>query len=455
MKVSRLKKYLSFFGMSLLLSVSLFNFVSCKNDDDEEKETPNVEYKITFEDFSESDEFGVAPDKTEVLKVKSSAGTWLIKEDSVPTDYITVTKNAKGNFEIHGVKETSENVSFTIYAKEDPSKTVTIKVYVYDEYFTLTLALDEVLAAKASSLKMTYGQDCHEAEITYTANAATGTAKLLKEKANSYGYFDKFVVTVIASDGTEIATTLSPKDYVCFYATNSDYFTELSLTQKVESTEKGTLTLNFTGFTILGGSVKVKYGADSGTYVDAEGTVSEDGTNATVELEKKYANADAWFNNITITVKDKEGTEVAAKYTNYFEFNADGMSLELKVESSEPGTTEWKTIVDAQSVTFDGNLNAVVSSEVLKALSGVSELKVSVANYASTSTNPWWATIDCGTAWSENKIELTTCWDDEIKGYSTTLSDETLAAYIENGIYLAGGSGDTATVTVSYLTSGE
>ena len=452
MKVSRLKKYLSFFGMSLLLSVSLFNFVSCKNDDDEEKETPNVEYKITFEGFSESEEFGVAPDKTEVLKVKSSAGTWLIKEDSVPTDYITVTKNAEGNFEIHGVKETSENVSFTIYAKEDPSKTVTITVYVYDEYFTLTLALDEALAAKASSLKMTYGQDCHEAEITYTANAATGTAKLLKEKANSYGYFDKFVVTVIASDGTEIATTLSPKDYVCFYATNSEYFTELSLTQKVESTEKGTLTLNFTGFTVPGGSVKVNYGADSGTYVDAEGTVSEDGTNATVELEKKYANADAWFNNITITVKDKEGTEVAAKYTNYFAFSADGMSLELKVENSEPGTTKWKTIVDAQSVTFDGNLNELVSSEVLKALSGVSELKVSVANYAGSG---WWATIDCGTAWSENKIELTTCWDAEINGYSTTLSGEKLAAYIENGIYLAGGNGDTATVTVSYLTSGE
>lgn len=262
-------------------------------------------------------------------------------------------------------------------------------------------------------------------------------------------------MTVIASDGTEIATTLSPKDYVCFYATNSDYFTELSLTQKVESPEKGTLTLNFTGFTIPGDSVKVNYGADSGTYVDAEGTVSEDGTNATVELEKKYANADAWFNNITITVKDKEGTEVAAKYTNYFAFSADGMSLELKVESSEPGTTEWKTIVDAQSVTFDGNLNEVVPSEVLKALSGVSEIKVSVANYAGSG---WWATIDCGTAWSEKSIKLS--WDDEIKGYSTTLnsttlSGETLAAYIENGIYLAGGSGDTATVTVSYLISGE
>ena len=100
------------------------------------------------------------------------------------------------------------------------------------------------------------------------------------------------------------------------------------------------------------------------------------------------------------------------------------MSLELKVESSEPGTTEWKTIVDARSVTFDGNLNELVSSEVLKALSGVSELKVSVANYASTSTNPWWATIDCGTAWSENKLELS--WDAEINGYSTTLSGEKL-----------------------------
>lgn len=451
MKVSRLKKYLSFFGMSLLLSVSLFNFVSCKNDDDGGNEASNEECKIIFENFSENDEFTIATAEKEVLKVKSSTGTWVIKEDSVPTEYITVTKNAEGNFEIYGGKETSETVSFKIYAKEDPSKTVTIKVNVYDEYFTLTLALDKALAAKASALKMTYGQDCHEAKITYTANAATGTARLLKAKANSSGYFDKFVVTVMAVDKTEIATTLSPKDYVCFYATNSDYFTELSLTQKVESTEKGTLTLNFTGFTIPGGSVKVNYGADSGTYVDAEGTVSEDGTSATVELEKKYANTSAWFNNITITVKDKEGTEVAVKYTNYFEFSTDGMSLELKVESSEPGATEWKTIVNAQTVTFDGNLNELVSSEVLKALSGVSEIKVSVADYKGGSS--WWATIDCGTAWSEIKVALP--WDGEVSGYSTTLNGETLAAYIENGIYLAGGNGDTATVTVSYLTSGE
>ena len=173
--------------------------------------------------------------------------------------------------------------------------------------------------------------------------------------------------------------------------------------------------------------------------------------NSSIELEKKYANADAWFNNITITVKDKEGTEVAAKYTNYFKFSADGMSLELKVESSEPGTTEWKTIVDAKSVTFDGNLNAVVSSEVLKALSGVSEIKVSVADYKGGSS--WWAIIDCGTTWSENKVALP--WNSEISGYSTTLNGENLANYIENGIYLAGGSGDSATVTVSYLTSGE
>ena len=88
------------------------------------------------------------------------------------------------------------------------------------------------------------------------------------------------------------------------YSTESGASASQSETEETEETEETmTLTLNFSGFKIPGGSVVVKYGADSGTYVDATGTVSDDGSSATATLSKKYANDWSWFNGVTITLK--------------------------------------------------------------------------------------------------------------------------------------------------------
>ena len=102
-----------------------------------------------------------------------------------------------------------------------------------------------------------------------------------------------------------------------------------------ESYDEMTLTLKFDGFTIAGGSVNVNYGADSGTYADASGEVSSDGTSATAKLSKTYANSSNWFNNITITVKNSSGTTVDVEYTNYFEFNASGAELKVNAGSAK------------------------------------------------------------------------------------------------------------------------
>ncbi|MCR5125971.1 MAG: arabinogalactan endo-1,4-beta-galactosidase [Treponema sp.] len=117
------------------------------------------------------------------------------------------------------------------------------------------------------------------------------------------------------------------------YSTESGASASQNETEETEETM--TLTLNFSGFTIPGGSVVVKYGADSGTYVDATGTVSDDGSSATVTLSKKYANSSGWFNNITVTVKDSDENAIETEYTQYFEFSTSGKELTVSKAVSQ------------------------------------------------------------------------------------------------------------------------
>ena len=101
-----------------------------------------------------------------------------------------------------------------------------------------------------------------------------------------------------------------------------------------------TLTMNFSGFTIPGGSVSVYYGSegDNGTYETVAATVNAAGTSATAELKTSLANDYNYFNQIVITVKDSSGNEVATTYTDYFEYSEDGNSLTLTKKTASKMT---------------------------------------------------------------------------------------------------------------------
>ena len=215
----------------------------------------------------------------------------------------------------------------------------------------------------------------------------------------------------------------------------------VTFTYGYPSEEKAVLTLTFKGFTVPGGAVKINYGADSGTYVDALCTVSEDGSSATVSLEKKYANASGWFNNVTVTVKDKDGKALETSYTNWFEYNAEGISLEVSAKD----TSEWKEILAETSYSFDGNLKEIVSASSFTDLT-VTKLKVEVYEVSGSTSGKWWFTVATDSSWNnQQKVE----W---VSGscYSTIVEGDKLAVYKEKGILLAGASGLSAKVKVTY-----
>lgn len=100
-----------------------------------------------------------------------------------------------------------------------------------------------------------------------------------------------------------------------------------------------------------------------------------------------------------------------------------------------------------KDVTFSGNFDKIVDASEFDGLS-IKTLTVEVAKYDGTS---WWANVNYANDWDTDfDLKQNGTWSDSIGGWYHTFTDITeITNYVTNGIFLAGGNGDTATVTIS------
>lgn len=450
--MKKLKRIVSVMAALLLMGGLSVNFVSCSDSDDGDsgassaggngaKSQPQADkaYSISFEDFDVSTGvFTVAPGETKTLVVKSSVGTWLIDEENMP-DAISVTKNSFGNFDIKGGDaETESNVSFKLYPEEagdDTSFDIEIQCAVYNPKFVITLNLSDELAAKAKSLALKYSSDAttevFDAEVAYTEGAKTATAALLKENANSYGYFNGISVTITDTNGKEIKADLDKNTWVCFYSTNAEYYNEITLTENTYA--EADLTISFTGFTLAStDSIKVTYGitADSKTKI-LDAVIAADGKSATAKIGNDCLNSDGWFEiTVAITKDGADYTAFKAAGNGWFEWKADGIALALEDTSSET----WISLVDGEEVTASASFTKVLEPSVFENLS-ISKIKI--ATSGASGSSDWWANVGYENSWD---TDIVMGWDSDYEnGYSTTITDADYIANIkEHGLYLAG-----------------
>ena len=452
--MKKLKRILSVMAALLLMGGLSVNFVSCSDSDDGDsgassaggngaKSQPQADkaYSISFEDFDVSTGvFTVAPGETKTLVVESSVGTWLIDEENMP-DAISVTKNSFGNFDIKGGDaETESNVSFKLYPEEagdDTSFDIEIQCAVYNPKFVITLNLSDELAAKAKSLALKYSSDAttevFDAEVAYTEGAKTATAALLKENADSYGYFNDISVTIIDTDGKEIKADFDKNTWVCFYSTNAEYYNVINLTENTYA--EADLTISFSGFTLAStDSVKVTYGIteDSNTKT-LDAVIAADGKSASAKIGNNCLNASGWFEiKVAITKDGADYTAFKAAGNGWFEWKAEGIALALE-DTSSAGSETWKTLVDGdEAVSSTESFTQVLLPSAFENLT-ISKLKIATSG-ASTA---WWANVGYENSW-DTDIEMT--WDEDYeKGYSTIITDADYIAKIKQyGLYLVG-----------------
>lgn len=443
-----MKKALKMFGAVFALGMLFFG---CNNESPKSGPSGQPSDQEEKKDYSISLETDLLRTRAGTANAKSvevvAIGT-VIVESSNKDVATAVYDEAAKKIKVTGV--TVGTADITARIEEDSSKTVTFPVTVKpetEEKLKATFNFEEGISpayfeyiiqdsdAESNKYRMYWPVKKY---ITDTAGTADDLVSNLYVNADGYVNV-KFIAAYDANDKKIENLVLKSGDE--WFNFDEKKSAGVTFTYGYPSEEKAVLTLTFNGFTVPGGSVTVNYGADSGTYVDALCTVSEDGSSATVSLEKKYANASGWFNGVTVTVKNKDSNAVETSYTNYFEYNAEGISLEVSAKD----TSEWKEILAEKSYSFDGNLKEIVSASSFTDLT-VTKLKVEV--YEVSGSGEWWFTIATDSSWNKQQK---LAWDSNLtSGYSTTLEDETLAVYKEKGILLAGASGLSGKVKVTY-----
>ena len=233
---------------------------------------------------------------------------------------LSITHKGDGIFEITAAETmTDATVPVNFNDGTDADDGIDVTVNVYDPYYHLTLTLDDEVKASAATISI-YAEGKEDSEstaalkqtvnATYTAGQTTATAKLAKDKANSYKYYNNIVVTVKDSEGNDIDVESTPV-YFCYTDTN---FTGITISAAIASK---TFTINFEGFTIAGGSVEgLRYStawASSSsewalnTTFEPEVTVAQDGASATFSV----ASTNEFYIDWTaVVVKDSGGNDI-------------------------------------------------------------------------------------------------------------------------------------------------
>lgn len=443
-----MKKALKMFGAIFALGMLFFG---CNNGSQEPESTPpKTEDKIEYSISLDTDLLPTRAGEANAKKVDVEATGTVIVESS-NSDVATALYDAEAKkITVTGVKVGTADITARI--KEDTSKTVTFPVTVKpetEEKLKATFNFEEGISPASFEYII---QDSNDESNKYRMHWPVkkyiegGEDDFVSNLyVNESGYVNvKFIAAYDANDKKieNLVLKSGDKEWFNFDEKKS---AGVTFTYGYPSEEKAVLTLTFKGFTVPGGSVKINYGAKTGTYVDADCTVSEDGSKATVSLEKKYADSDGWFNGVTVTVKNKEGNALETTYTTYFKYNAEGISLDVSAKD----TSQWKEILPESSFTFTGSGQELVTASSLADLS-ITKIKFEVYEYTANDSASWWVNILSPADDWTNQIKLS--WDESLtNGYSTIVEDtNVLEKYKTNGIFIAGGNGHSAKVKVTY-----
>ena len=383
---------------------------------------------------------------------------------------LTITHKGDGVFEISAaatMSDTSVSVNFNDGTDSDDG--IDITVYVYDPNYTLNITLDSVVAESAASISIyAEGKEDDETEAalkqtvnaTYTAGATSASAKLAKDKANSYKFFNNIVVTVKDSNGKEIDVETDPV-YFCYTDTA---FTGITVSEAVA--EK-TFTINFQGFTIPGGSVTgLRYStvwassssewADD-TTVTPTVTVATDGASATFIVAKTSKFFIDWT---AVVVKDSSGTEITISSGNtesnkWYSYSGTVWSNTLLTLTDSDYTNALVTAVSLPSNTASNSVVLLKSDLSIPSDALAFKIVYTTGSNDIVTADTSWISLYSDTSWA-NETKLVNAWgtgfDANATSFTVYITDsDTVDAFKNGNFYIAADSANyTGTITITY-----
>ncbi|MCR4733916.1 MAG: hypothetical protein K5829_02780 [Treponema sp.] len=442
-------------GMLAFIAAFSLVFTACpKTTGSETEETSDpVSKDDSIESVSDGDEITV--NSGESIQIKADGKSAYETEDDLP-EGLTITEE-DGIFTITASEDCEDSTnSICLYDGSDEDEGINITLYVYNPYYTLNITLADSVAQEAASIEV-YAEGKEDSEssaalyqtvtASYTAGETSATAKLEKEKANSYKYFNNITVTVKDSAGEEIDTEASPV-YFCY---TDESFTGITISA---ATASKTFTIEFDGFTIAGGSVEgIKYStkwANSSSewsddyVVTPTVTVSADGSSATFEVS---SDNEFYIDWTLVSVKDSSSNEISISSGNtdsnkWYSYSGSVWSNTLTHVSGE-----YQNLCDAKEFTASSDYVQVLEASNFENLS-ISTLKVLVKL---TSASEWWASASSAASWVDSTYQSLS-WSDDDGGYSGVITGtDFISALATNGLYLNVASDAVGTVTVDYI----
>ena len=439
-----------------LLITSAIIFAGCNKDVTSDPVEEPVDYTLV----AAGDEVTVNVGQT--IKIKAEGKN----SAEYSLEGLSVTHKGDGIFEISAASTMSDaSVNVNLYDGSDEDEGIDITVYVYDPYYNLKITLDDAVAQKANSITVyAEGKEDGESkaalyqtvEAIYTAGESTAIAKLEKDKANSYDWFNNIVITVKDSDGNEIDVETNPV-YFCYSATSGNGFLGEDGIKVTAAVASKTFTINFEGFTIPGGSVSgLKYSTkwfnssaswEDATTVTPTVTVAADGASASFEV----AQTDEFYIDWTMPlVKDSEGNTISISAGNteanqWYSYSGDVWSNTLTHVSGE-----YVNICNAQAWSNSDSGSGNVFISVLDA-SAFTSLNISTLRVRITLSAGSWANASSADAWASATYANTT-WSDDANAHEVIItSEDFISALSTNGLYVATSAGSSGTVTVDYI----
>ncbi len=436
-----------FTAIALIGSLALTSCSSDSSDSTSSKNdvTPPETPAAYYLDFAEStDNLAVEPGETLLLTVKVFYGTWKLDTDNLP-DGITVEElrfdgRLIGIKVTGGEKESEGGIPFTLYpseAGEDNQYDKTVYVKVQSPYFTVNAVLDESLKAIADKIEVTYSNGTTDAvftaDVEYIAKSDTALVTFRKDNADKWGYINTITFTVYDESGNTYKVSMDKNNWLCYYPTNDECYTEVTLKTSLE--ESASVIVTFDGFSLSASdSVKVTYGP-AGNTETVDAVIASDGQSASFNASNKYVNDSNWLEvKVSITKDGNTFEDFKFNGNGWYEYKSEGFTVELLYDNPNV-VLEWKTLKDGVELGASGTPVLGVSSDELQG-KNIKALKVATSGASDSSV--WWATICSDTDW-HNTTDLS--WDSDYEnGYSALIEDEaTIASYVENGIYFAGG----------------
>ncbi|WP_296328287.1 hypothetical protein [uncultured Treponema sp.] len=463
-----------FFGISALLFFTVSGIlISCSNDDDEDGNNPVSQpspYSISIS--SEDKAILLAPGATKTISVTKKGN--MIKPAAV--EGLTVSlSNSENTITITAAASITERTekSVKVTLSEDSSKSVTINVTIDPtadvtiDAYDLTLSLDAAIASSAATITVYAegkedGVDCPENKkqtvtADYTAGATSAVAKLDKAKANEWKYFNNIVVTVTDAAGNEIPVDFSP---VYFDYSNTEFS---GITISATSTSK-TFTINFEGFTVVGGSVSGLKVSNTwyesvnawqeNTTITPTVTVAADGKSATFDIASSdlTSSNEFYIDWTSVVVKDSAENAIAINSGNtesnkWYSYGGTEWSNKLEVVNSSV-----TTLVSAETLTIsaEGTYQLVVAYDSIKAYNSVYITLAAITAWGNGNYD-----LPClGTgenAWKEN-----TKWVDKGAFADSNVTSTTGGYYAvinpadyTDGVFITGKTGLSGTLFVS------